>query len=273
MAVMLRTMGFPSRVAIGYTPGQQDPDTDAYHVTTNQLHSWVEVLFPTYGWLAFEPTPGRTNPVANEYQHPSVSCLPGTAGCPAAGGGGVTEVPGATGTPGGLPKQLQNLARREFPGGLPLSSPPGGAGDGRTHVPALLVILFLLALSIVAALAIPPARALRRWARMRKAGHEPRALILATYDVFAERAADLGHPKSASETLEEYRRRLAAGGTITDGHLDRLSSIAGRAAYAAAEPAESDVREASEAATTVLHDLRERASIGRRIAGQYRLRR
>ena len=273
MAVMLRTMGFPSRVAIGYTPGQQDPDTDAYHVTTNQLHSWVEVLFPTYGWLAFEPTPGRTNPVANEYQHPSVSCLPGTPGCAAAGGGGITQAPGTTGTPGGLPRQLENVNRREFPGGLPLSTLPTDAGAGRTHVPALLVVLFLLALSLVAALAIPPARALRRRARLRKAGHEPRALILATYDVFAERAADLGHPKSPGETLEEYRKRLAAGGDVTDGHLDRLTSIAGRAAYASAEPAASDVREASEAATTVLHDLRERTPIGRRIAGQYRLRR
>ena len=82
MAVMLRTLGFPSRVAIGYTPGQRDPDTGVYHVTTSELHSWVEVLFPTYGWLAFEPTPGRTNPVANEYQHPAVSCPPGPRDAP-----------------------------------------------------------------------------------------------------------------------------------------------------------------------------------------------
>ena len=275
MAVMLRTLGFPSRVAVGYTPGQQDPDTDAWHVTTSELHSWVEVLFPSYGWLAFEPTPGRTNPVANAYQHPSVSCPAGTPGCPNGGGGGATEAPGTAGIPGGLPRQLENINRREFPGGLPLSELPPleAAGDRSRRVPAGLVILLVLALSLVAALAIPPVRALRRRARLRKAGREPRALILATYDVFAERAADLGHPKTPGETLREYRTRLATGGMITDGHLDRLTSIAGRAAYSPAEPAESDVREASEAATTVLHDLRERTPIGRRIAGQYRLRR
>ncbi|MGZ5301859.1 MAG: DUF3488 and transglutaminase-like domain-containing protein, partial [Actinomycetota bacterium] len=275
MAVMLRTLEFPSRVAIGFTPGQQDPDTGAWHVTTSELHSWVEVLFPTYGWLAFEPTPGRTNPVADGYQHPSVSCAPGTPGCPATEGGGGAEAPGATGNADGLPRQLQNLARREFSAGLPLSPlPPREAvGDRGMRVPAGVVILFLLALSLVVALAIPPVRALRRRAKLRRAGREPRALILATYDVFAERAADLGHPKTPGETLEEYRRRLAAGGLITDGHLDRLTSIAGRAAYASTEPAASDVREASDAATTVLHDLRERTPIGRRIAGQYRLRR
>jgi hypothetical protein len=271
---MLRTLGFPSRVAIGYTPGQLDPDTGAYHVTTSQLHSWVEVLFPTYGWLAFEPTPHRTNPVANEYQHPVVSCPAGTAGCPATGGGGATEVPGETGNTGGLPGQLRNLTRRDLTGRLGLSPiAPSEAADRGTHVPAGLVILLLLGVVFAVASVIPPLRALRRRARLRKAGHEPRALILATYDVFAERAADLGHPKAPGETLEEYRRRLAAGGSITDSHLDRLTSIAGRAAYAPAEPAASDVGEASEAATSVLHDLREHTPIGRRIAGQYRLRR
>jgi transglutaminase-like putative cysteine protease len=275
MAVMLRTMGFPSRIAIGYTPGQKDPDTGAYHVTTSELHSWVEVLFPTYGWLAFEPTPGRTNPVANAYQHPSVSCPVGTPGCPTTQGGGTTEAPGTSGNGGGLPRQLENINRREFPGGLPLSAlpPSEAAGDQGQRVRPGVVILLLLGLAVVAALAIPPFRALRRRARLHKAGREPRAVILATYDVFAERAADLGHPKTPGETLEEYRRRLAAGGLITDGHLDRLTSIAGRAAYAPGEPAASDVRQASEAATTVLHDLRERTPIGRRIAGQYRLRR
>ena len=275
MAVMLRTLGFPSRVAVGYTPGQRDPDTGAWHVTTSELHSWVEVQFPGYGWLAFEPTPGRTNPVANEYQHPSESCPPGTAGCPASSGGGVTDVPGTTGNAGDLPPQLVNLGRREFSRGLSLSPlPPSDATGGRSgRVPAGVVILLLLAVSLVAALAIPPFRALRRRTRVRRAGGEPRALILATYDVFAERAADLGHPKTPGETLHEYRTRLTAGGAITDGHLDRLTSIAGRAAYAPDEPAASDVREASEAATSVLHDLRERTPIGRRIAGQYRLRR
>jgi transglutaminase-like putative cysteine protease len=275
MAVMLRTLGFPSRVAVGYTPGRQDPDTDAWHVTTSELHSWVEVLFPGWGWLAFEPTPGRTNPGANEYQHPSVSCPAGTPGCPVVPGGGGRDAPGTSGDPGGLPRQLENVNRREFPGGLALTPlpPDDVTGDRGMHVPAGVVALALLAIALVAASAIPPARALRRRTRLRRAGRDPRALILATYDVFTERAADLGLPKTPGETLEEYRRRLASGGSITDGHLDRLTSIAGRAAYASAEPGQSEVREASQAASTVLHDLRERTPIAQRIAGRYRLRR
>ncbi len=51
-----------------------------FHVTTSELHVWVEVLFPVYGWLAFEPTPNRTNPMANAYQNPSVSLPAGDRG-------------------------------------------------------------------------------------------------------------------------------------------------------------------------------------------------
>jgi transglutaminase-like putative cysteine protease len=274
MAVMLRTLGFPTRLAEGYTPGERDPNTGAWHVTTEELHAWVEVQFPTYGWLAFEPTPNRTNPIANGYQNPAVSCPPGTPGCPGGEGTGAVDAPGTTGTPSGLPGQLQNIARREFAGVPIIALPPiETPSEERRRVPTGLVALGLLGVALVVALAIPPLRALRRRRHLRRAGHEPRALILATYDVFAERAADLGYPRTSGETLLEYRRRLASSGSITDGHLERLTSIASRAAYAPAEPIGADVREASDAADTILHDLRERTPITQRIAGQYRLRR
>ena len=124
------------------------------------------------------------------------------------------------------------------------------------------------------ALAIPPVRALRRRARLRRAGREPRALILATYDVFTERAADLGHSKTPGETLREYRTRLAAGGVITDGHLDRLTSHRGTSRLLARRARRGRrPRGVGRPPTSVLHDLRERTPIGQRIAGQYRLRR
>jgi hypothetical protein len=243
-----------------------------FHVTNNEYHAWVEVLFPGHGWLAFEPTPNRTNPIANAYQNPSVSCPPGTAGCPAAPGSGGVGIPGTTGSGGGLPSLLDNLARREFSDGAPLP-PLEAADEGDDRIPPGVVILSLLVLALVLALSIPPIRALRRRSRLHKAGPEPRALILATYDVFTERAADLGHPKAAGETLVEYRSRLTDGGVIRDGHLDRLTTIAGRAAYAPSEPVAADANEASEASASVLRDLRDRTPIGRRIAGQYRIRR
>ena len=62
MAVMLRTLGIPARVAVGYTGGRFDPGIDRYVVLDRDAHSWVEVWFPGQGWLPFDPTPGRSAP-------------------------------------------------------------------------------------------------------------------------------------------------------------------------------------------------------------------
>jgi transglutaminase-like putative cysteine protease len=58
MAVMLRTLDIPARVAVGFGPGAlTDPETGRWSVSNANAHAWVEVLFPGYGWMAFEPTP------------------------------------------------------------------------------------------------------------------------------------------------------------------------------------------------------------------------
>jgi transglutaminase-like putative cysteine protease len=61
MAVMLRTQGIPARLAAGFAQGiaeSQDDSTQADVYVVNELdaHTWVEVYFPSYGWIEFEPT-------------------------------------------------------------------------------------------------------------------------------------------------------------------------------------------------------------------------
>ncbi|MCK5924045.1 MAG: transglutaminase domain-containing protein, partial [Methylococcales bacterium] len=56
MAVMLRSQGVPSRVVSGYAQGEFDEETSTYRVHANNAHTWVEVYFPSYGWVQFEPT-------------------------------------------------------------------------------------------------------------------------------------------------------------------------------------------------------------------------
>ena len=62
MVVLLRSQGIPARLATGYTTGDKVPDQDVYIVTDSHSHGWVEVFFPGYGWVPFEPTPGAALP-------------------------------------------------------------------------------------------------------------------------------------------------------------------------------------------------------------------
>ena len=57
MALMLRFIGIPARVAVGFTAGTWK--SGVWTVTDHQAHAWVEVWFAGHGWLAFDPTPGR----------------------------------------------------------------------------------------------------------------------------------------------------------------------------------------------------------------------
>jgi len=59
MVVMLRELGVPARVVEGYTAGTLDPTTGKFVVKELDAHAWVEVYFPLYGWIEFEPTPSQ----------------------------------------------------------------------------------------------------------------------------------------------------------------------------------------------------------------------
>lgn len=59
LAVMLRSVGVPARLATGYLTGFYDYGLSRYEVSENDGHAWTEVYFPEYGWIEFEPTPAR----------------------------------------------------------------------------------------------------------------------------------------------------------------------------------------------------------------------
>jgi len=63
---MLRQAGVPARLAIGYARGTYDRDKGAWVVRESAAHAWVEVYFPRYGWIEFEPTASQRT-----YSYPS----------------------------------------------------------------------------------------------------------------------------------------------------------------------------------------------------------
>lgn len=64
-AAMMRTLGIPARVAVGFTPGNFNGER--YSVLGKNAHAWPEVWFDGLGWVPFEPTPGRGAPGAENY--------------------------------------------------------------------------------------------------------------------------------------------------------------------------------------------------------------
>ncbi|MCP3797779.1 transglutaminaseTgpA domain-containing protein [Allokutzneria sp. A3M-2-11 16] len=113
MAVLVRAVGIPARVAVGFSQGY---DAGGYQViTTSDAHAWVEVHFPGVGWTKFDPTPQ-------------------------AGGRGVTAPYEAEGPGGGNQSSNEPSAGRTTtppsnPSSAPTSStPPVAPGDRDDHV-------------------------------------------------------------------------------------------------------------------------------------------
>ena len=78
MTVLLRMLGIPARVAVGYTQGSET-SANHYVVKTSDAHAWPQVFFPGYGWLAFAPTPlGQGSAIAPSYAGPVTGNSPQT---------------------------------------------------------------------------------------------------------------------------------------------------------------------------------------------------
>lgn len=62
MALMARIVGIPSRVAVGFLPGERDGDH--WTVSVKDMHAWPELYFSGYGWVRYEPTPSSVTGTA-----------------------------------------------------------------------------------------------------------------------------------------------------------------------------------------------------------------
>lgn len=59
LTVMLRSIGIPARLVVGFDSGKFNPLTGLYIVRNTDAYAMTEVYFPKYGWFAFDPIPGH----------------------------------------------------------------------------------------------------------------------------------------------------------------------------------------------------------------------
>jgi transglutaminase-like putative cysteine protease len=267
MAAMLRTLGIPARVAVGFAPGRSNGIGNEWQVTTQDAHSWVEVLFPTYGWLTFDPTPShgvQADTLSSTYSHDPTSVTPHCLKDPKSGKCKPQPPPvgpgqGGTHCPAG--RCGRNIAPQLSSSPIP---PPARKWLTPRKELAIASLLALLGFALV-----PVERRVRRRLRLRRSG-DHRRVVLTAYNVFAERIAELGFPRGPGETPDEYRTRLLATAPSANGNLDLLTRIAVSSAYSSDVPDLADARSAKDSAQAAWHDMRKATSFWQRVTGAYR---
>ena len=144
MALMLRYLGVPARVSVGFAGGQFDPNQHLWNITDREAHAWVEVWFKGYGWLPFDPTPaGPGAPPRGEAGPAAATALgargltPSQAAGTSGGAGGSPTVADALRTKNGFIKGRSTSGGRTPPG-----EAGGGSGSGR-GLPVLVLLAVL----------------------------------------------------------------------------------------------------------------------------------
>jgi hypothetical protein len=198
-AAMARAVNLPSRVMVGFTQGQLRAD-GLYHVAGRHAHAWPEVWFDGYGWVSFEPTPGRGAPGAEQHTGRQAAQEEGN------------------GTPGGTADNTPNSTL--VPPQAQPPRPENGAPTGPTtpRDPALNIrsdggssggwIIFALLLAVLAWVVAMP-RVLNRWSR-----HKARAPADRVTSAWAATVRSLtmaGAPRVAGSTPLEYARGVDVG--------------------------------------------------------------
>lgn len=253
-AVLARELGYPTRVSVGFLPGERDTTENVYTVRGTDAHAWPEVFFEGYGWVNFEPTPRSEAPPVSYTTAPGQASTGGIVGNGdsassalnngrgAAGpafsepggtdplrGGGLDDIGAGQGGPGSRGQRVSTAWKENF---AAIVTTLGGA-----------LLLFLLAV---------PALKERRTRRRYAEAHSSDELAEAAFVHFQREAFELASPRRPAESALAYARRLATGGKVAEKQALRLATL-----YEAAAYGRSDI-------TT------EQASEARRLAGRLR---
>jgi transglutaminase-like putative cysteine protease len=206
MAILGRTVGIPSRVVWGFTPGtveQQADGSDVVVVRDNNAHAWVEMWMDGFGWVRFDPTPRGDGalPESITAEFDPEPFLPLVDG----------QNPVTIDQPGFFddldPRNLIDLS----------DNPIGDRSTGFeldwvwVALPALALLTFLIPLLKVL-------RRRRRLARLRRGD------ITAAWEEIVDRLADLGSPVPPHQTPLEFA-------TATDRSLVPLATSYSAAIY------------------------------------------
>lgn len=258
-AAMARSIGLPARVAVGFTPGDEDPaDPGLYSVRGEYAHAWPEVFIAGAGWVAYEPTPGRGMPNAEAYT-------------------GVPEAQAAASNPGGFDVAPPTTAGDTIPSGpsttlarnpdanVQAGGPQDGGGGQNDSAPVRLVLRPLARVAPIVggfllgyALLFPLGLLLRRTLRRRRATTPLEQIELAWLES-VEEAAAVGFQEQPSDTYFERAHHLASALPKAESAAFALAGRLEAGTYSAEGADEDDAVVAQAAAEEIRTATRELA--------------
>jgi len=232
MALMLRWLGIPARVAAGFTSGKFEDGV--WKVTDHDAHAWVEVWFPRYGWLTFDPTPGRgqlsgTYTFASQFQSVNES------------------IPNAVGK------------RGEEGTGRPTFSPGDSGGGVASRHPVLRGLAVVLVLLVIG---IGLVKLVRR--RLRYLARDPRRRAAAARRELADFLRDQRLDVPQSATLADLRRLLHDELGVD---ARAFSAAAGAARYGPPDGVDLAETRTRRELRLLLREVRRKLSLGERVRG------
>ena len=206
MAVMLRSIGIPARIASGYTTG--DYQDGVFHVVEANAHAWPEEYFPNYGWIEFEPTANK--PEIDRPKKPGAAPPSPDMQDPAA------EARLQRQHQKDLEDARLKAGQTVFPFGDALGNEPGNIAFAGG---------VLIALLVVGALAIRQWRQARRMARLAPAAH--------VYEDMLSRARWLGVRDERHATPLERARALGDAVPPARREVERVARLYARERFGA----------------------------------------
>lgn len=260
---MARAIGLPTRVAVGFTSGETDPsDPTLYIVRGEHAHAWPEVYLAGAGWLAFEPTPGRGMPFAEDYTGVPVAQAatndPGvaTTGPSTTAPGTIPSLPDGSTGPSVREDELDTI------GG---SGGDGGGGEGvvtRLLVQPVRKVAPFAGAALAGYLLLVPLALLAHQILRRRRAVTPADRVALAWTEAEELAELIGYRPVGSDTFSERARRLAAHLPDDDapGHARLLARQLEAATYSAEGVDELDAELAEEAGTALSGSARSAAS-------------
>lgn len=225
-AALARSLGIPTRVAVGFTWGEQDPENpDRYIVRGRHAHAWPEVYFAGFGWVPFEPTPGRGMPGAQswtgtEAAQETHSASPATTSTIDSA---VVTVPGSDGE-----SPTDTSAEHSQPAEAPSSdteTPPNPDHRPRGLWNTIWIWLALGLSLCVATLVvvIPTIHSRQRQRRRADAASDDAARIRLAWLETTESLATLGLVRLPDETHHEFAERVSV---IIPEHAEAITRLA-----------------------------------------------